>query len=353
MKASALVLEHLDPTGHEIVHRYPEEGADAEIPFGSQLVVQESQEAVFFRDGRALDTFGPGRHTLTTQNLPLLGRVLKAAFGSTPFRAAVVFVGKKTYIDLKWGTKDPVPFRDTELAMVRLRAFGRFSLRVVDSSLFVNTIVGTQERYTTDSVESYYRDVIVARLTDLLGETYKSIFDLPRSYDEISTALKARLVDDAQKYGVDIPDLYLGAITPPEEVQQKIDARGAMGAVGDMGRYMQYKAAEAIGDAAKGIGHGEGGAMGAGVGLGMGAGVGAMLPGMIRDAIQGGGGSAAGGGGAPAPATVACPKCNASAGAGSKFCPSCGASLGKFCAACGQPVAAGSKFCPGCGAKQD
>jgi len=374
MKPSALVIEHLDPTGREIVARIPADG-DLEVPFGSQLVVQENQEAVFFRDGRALDTFGPGRHTLTTQNLPLLNRLMKAAFGTTPFRVAAVFVGRKTFIDLKWGTRDAIAFRDTELAMVRLRAFGRYSLRVVDSQLFVNTLVGTQHRFTTDGVEGYFRDVIVSRLADLLGETYKSIFDLPRNYDELTTALKARLRDDTGKYGVDIPDLYLGAITPPEEVQQKIDARSALGAVGDMGRYLQYKTAEALGDAAAGgAGGGAGDAMNAGVGLGMGAGlgagVGAMLPGMMQQAVAGGaasvpcgkcGGSLPAGAGfcpscgtarSAGAASMACSSCQKPVPAGAAFCPACGTALAATCVSCSKPIPAGGRFCPACGADQ-
>ena len=350
MQPTALVLEHLDPTGQEIVARLPEDG-DVEVTLGSQLVVQESQEAVFFRDGRALDTFGPSRHTLTTQNLPLLNRLMKATFGTTPFRVAVVFVGKKTFIDQKWGTRDAIAFRDTELSMVRLRAFGRYSLRIDDSQLFVNTLVGTQGRYTTDFVEGYFRDVIVARLTDLLGESYKSIFDLPRSYDEISVALRARLEDDTRKYGVTIPDLYVGAITPPEEVQQKIDERAAMGAVGDMGRYMQYKTAEALGDAAQG-GGGAGGAMGAGLGLGMGAGlgagVGAMLPGVVQQTLGSGAGQSA-----PAvPANAVSCVCGAAVPSGAAFCSACGVAVpaAASCTECGKPVAADDRFCAHCGA---
>ncbi len=134
------------------------------------MVVEESQQAVFFRDGKALDTFGPGRHTLATQNLPFLTKLLGIPFeGKSPFQAAVVFVSTKTFLDLKWGTKEPVAYRDSELAMVRLRAFGKFAVRITNSQLFVNTIVGTNDVYTTDGVESYYKDVIVARLTDVLG----------------------------------------------------------------------------------------------------------------------------------------------------------------------------------------
>ena len=281
------VIQYQDPTGNTMVSRYPANGTAA-IRLGSQLIVEESQQAVFFRDGKALDTFGPGRHTLATQNVPILASVFGIPFGGTsPFQAAVFFVSTKTFLDLKWGTKEPVTFRDQDLAMVRLRAFGKFAVRVANAQVFVNTVVGSRGLYSTQGVEDYFRDVIVARLTDVLGENLTSIFDLPKLYDELAMALKARVADDFGKYGIELVDLYLGAITPPEEVQKLIDERSGMGAIGDMNAYMKYKTARAIGDAAQQ--EGGGGTVGAGMGLGMGAGLGAMLPGMMREAMQGGG----------------------------------------------------------------
>ena len=293
------ILEHHDPTGEEIVYRFPPEGS-ADIKLGAQLVVHEAQEAVLYRDGKALDVFGPGRHTLSTQNIPLLGKVIGAPFGGdSPFRVAVVFVNKRTFIDQKWGTREPVVFRDAELGMVRLRAFGNYAYRIEDSQLFVNTVVGSQGLFETVRLQDFYRDVIVSRLNDLMGETLKTIFDLPKYYDELGTAAKARVTEDFAKYGVDLTDFYINSVTPPDEVQEKMDERAAMGAVGDMNTYMQFKAAQAIQDAAQGGGPGgEGGTASAGMGLGLGAGFGAMMPGMIAGAIQqaqqGGGGAAAG-----------------------------------------------------------
>ncbi len=210
----------------------------------------------------------------------------------------MVYINKRTFLDQKWGTREPVVFRDAELGMVRLRAFGNYAYRIADSQLFINTVVGSQGLFETDRLKDFYRDVIVSRLNDLLGETLKTIFDLPRYYDELGTAAKARLAEDFAKYGVDLTDFYVNSITPPDEVQEKIDERSAMGAVGDMNTYMQFKAAQAIQDAAQG-GGGEGGSeAGAGMGLGLGAGFGAMMPGMIAGAMQ----QAQQGGAAPAAA---------------------------------------------------
>jgi membrane protease subunit (stomatin/prohibitin family) len=301
------VIQYQDPTGQTMVSRWPAGGTSA-IRLGSQLIVEESQQAVFFRDGKALDTFGPGRHTLATENLPVVASVFGIPFGGkSPFQAAVFFVSTKTFLDLKWGTKEPVIFRDQELAMVRLRAFGKFAVRIANAQLFVNTVVGSRGLYSTQGVEDYFRDVIVARLTDVLGENLTSIFDLPKLYDELAMGLKSRVADDFSKYGIELVDLYLGAITPPEEVQKVIDERSGMGALGDMNTYMKFKTARAIGDAAANSGGGAGNVMGAGVGLGMGAGVGAMLPQMMREAMQGGGSAPATPASAPPAAAAGSP----------------------------------------------
>ena len=338
------VIQHADPTGQTMVARVPRSGTDA-IKLGSQVIVEESQAAVIFRDGKALDTFGPGRHTLVTQNLPFLTKLLGLPFeGKSPFQAAVVFVSTQTFLDLKWGTKEPVAYRDNELTMVRLRAFGKFAVRITNPQQFVNQVVGTMGIYTTDGVEAYFKDVIVARLTDLLGENLESIFELPRVYDELGMGLKARVGEDFEKYGIELVDLYLGAITPPEEVQKMIDERTGMAAVGDLNDYVKFKAARAMGDAAQQSGEG-GGSVGAGMGLGMGAGMGMMLPQMMKEAMQSPGSTSQV---APAedasqkPVTSAAPSPEASQSNGAAFCHNCGESLpsaARFCPACGTKVA--------------
>ena len=174
--------------------------------------------------------------------------------------------------------------------MVRLRAFGRFSMRVVEPQIFLQQLVGTRGRYTTDAIEDFLRDMCVARLNDLLGETLKTILDLPRYYDELAGGLKGRVADDFAKYGLELVDFLIGAITPPEEVQKMIDERAGMGAIGDMQRYMAFKAARGIEAAANNPGE-----AGSAAGLGLGAGIGMMMP---RDAIGAGPRTGGAGGGA-------------------------------------------------------
>lgn len=339
------VIQWFDETGQEVTHRWEGGG---ELKLGAQLVVQESQWAVFYRDGKGYDVFGAGRHTLTTMNLPLLGGLIGKPFGGTsPFRAEVYFVNRKIFTDLKWGTKEPVLFRDADFAMVRLRAFGKFATKVVDAQLFLNTFVGSQGITSVEGVESYMKDVIVARLNDVLGENLKSILDLARLYDELSEALKARVRVDFTKYGLELVDFLIGAITPPEEVQKAIDERSGMQAVGNMGAYMQFKAAKSMEEAAKNT---SGSGAAAGVGLGMGAGMGMMIPGMLNQAMQQGqaGTPAAAGVGA----AVACAACGVGNPSAAKFCQGCGKPLaqpGVPCPACNAPNPAGAKFCNGCG----
>ena len=342
------VLEWFDPDGKQMVSRFPGTGS-TDIKMGAQLIVRESQAAVFFRDGKGLDVFGPGRHTLSTLNLPVLTKVLSLPWGFTsPFRAEVYFINLKVFPDLKWGTQEPVAFKDKELGVVRLRAFGIFSARVTQPLLFVNTLVGTQGAYASDQAEAYLREVIVSRLNDFLGEHVDTIYQLPRQYDEIGVAVKTRLGDDFRRYGLELIDFFINAITPPPDVQRMIDERAGMGAVGNLDDFMKFKAAKALGDAAAGVGA-SGGEAGAGLGMGLGAGLGFMLPGMIYRNLR------------PDDAdperirergTVSCPDCHGEVPLAARFCPSCGNQMvvANKCPQCGKNVTAQAKFCPACGA---
>lgn len=341
------LVEFVDEEGQEMAHRIPEQGS-GEFKLGSQLIVRESQWAVFFRDGKAYDVFDAGRHTLTTQNIPLLTTVLTAPlYGDTPFRSEVYFVTKRTFTDLKWGTVEPILFRDAEFKMIRLRSNGIYTFQITDPKLFVVKIVGTRGIYTNSQIEDFLRGVIVGRLADILGENLESVLDLPRYFDELGAGLKARIKDDFAQYGLAVVDFIVNAISPPEDVQKRIDERSGMEAVGGMDRYFQYKAAQAIGDLARAGGGtaGDGGsdigtAATAGLGLGAGAGLGMMIPGMLQQAMAGG-----------AEPKVRCPNCHADIPFGSRFCPNCGTNLAATvtCPQCQATLPVGSKFCANCG----
>jgi membrane protease subunit (stomatin/prohibitin family) len=358
------VIEFLDPTGRQIIHRVPEDGS-GEFRLGSQLIVRESQAAVFFRDGKALDVFGPGRHTLSTANIPLLANLISIPFGGTsPFRAEVIFVNLADLIDMKWGTTEPVTFRDSEFGMVRLRAFGTYAMAVNDPQFFVNKIVGTQGMYETGQIEDYLRNIIVSRFNDIMGETMKTLLDLPSQYNEVGAGLRASVTDDFANLGLILKALYVTSITPPEEVTKRIDERSGMGAVGDMQRYMQFQAAQAMGNLGEGGTGGGGdaaGAAGVGMGLGAGMGVGAGMAQIIAQGLQGqqhGGtttqATPAQPGAAPtsAAATITCYNCNSQIPANVKFCPECGANqTAKTCPNCQAQNLPNSKFCTNCGNK--
>ncbi len=341
------IIEWVDSDGRDLVHRIPPEGS-ADIKMGAQLIVRESQAAVFFRDGKGLDVFGPGRHTLSTLNLPVLTRLLSLPWGfKSPFRAEVYFVNLKVFTDLKWGTKEPVAFKDQELGLVRLRAFGIFTARITQPLLFINTLVGTQNAYTSDEAEAYLREVIVSRLTDFLGEHVTTLVALPQQYDEIGAALKVRLQTDFRRYGLELIDLFLNAITPPPEVQQMIDARSGMAAVGNLDAFLKFKAAKALGDAAAGVGA-EGGPAAGGLGVGVGAGLGFMLPGMLYRSFHADDDAAR----IQSRGTVHCAACHGEVPLGARFCPACGQQtvIANACPRCGEAVTALAKFCPMCGA---
>ena len=335
------VLEWFDDTGKELVHRIPESGS-GEIKYGAQLTVRESQAGVFFYKGKAVEAFGPGRHTLKTANIPILTKLVSLPWGMTsPLRAEVYFVNMKTFTDLKWGTRDPVAFKDSELGLIRLRAFGVFNLQIVQPVLFINRLVGTQGIFTTQEVEEYLNRVIVSRFNDYMGETIDSILDLPSQYDELSQGLAKRLQRDFSHFGLNLTHLYMNAITPPPEVQKAIDDRSRMGVFKDMNKLMQMKAAMAMEKAADSQ-------EGSGAGAGMGAGMGLMMPAMFAQYFAGGM--------APADtkvtqATTACPECKADIPVNAKFCPSCGHQLLIFtqCTSCGKNLTPDAKFCPRCG----
>ena len=179
------VIEFLDNSGNTMVQRIPEDGP-TEIKWGAQLTVRESQVAVFFRDGKALDVFEAGRHVLQTQNIPILTKLVTSlGYGSkSPFRAEVYFLNKKLFPKLKWGTKEPILFKDTELKMIRIRSFGIFSIQIADPSLFLNKVVGTQGFYTDAHISDYLKNILITRCTTILGNDLKKVVDCAQGFDK-------------------------------------------------------------------------------------------------------------------------------------------------------------------------
>lgn len=278
------VVEFLDETGNEIIHREPEDGP-GDFRLGSQVIVREGQNAVFFRDGRALDVFAPGRHTIQTNNIPILaGLIGLATSGRTPFPAEVVFVNLRQFTDQKWGTPEPITLRDSSFGMVRLRAFGSYAYQVRNPSQFVTQIAGTKGMFTTGELQDYLRNIIVQRFTDVLGTAQRSLLDLASGYSEIALSTRSQLADDFAALGLALSAFYLTSVSPTEDTARAIDERASMGAIGDMDAYIKFKAARSLGDAA----NNPGGGAGTGVGLGAGIGLGAGLAGMLGQAFQGG-----------------------------------------------------------------
>jgi membrane protease subunit (stomatin/prohibitin family) len=334
-------LEWFDESGKELVHRLPEKGS-GEIKWGAQLTVRESQAGVFYYKGKAVEAFGPGRHTLKTGNIPILTKIASLPWAMTsPLRAEMYFVNMKVFTNLKWGTRDPVAFKDAELGLIRLRAFGVFNLQVVQPVLFINTMVGTRGMLTTEEIEEYLNRVIVSRFNDYMGETIDSILNLPAKYDELSEGLSKRLHMDFRHFGLGLTHLYMNAITPPPEVQKAIDDRSRMGVIDDMNKLMQMKSAMAMEKAAESDGEG---------GTGMGTSLGLMMPAMFAQYFN-----ATGKGTqndtAAQPRQATCQECRHNIPLEAKFCPMCGHQQVVFveCGNCGKNLTPNAKFCSRCG----
>jgi membrane protease subunit (stomatin/prohibitin family) len=334
------VIECLDRSPETLVSRFPEQGS-AEIKFGAQLVVRDSQAAIFVRDGRALDTFGAGRHTLTTMNVPLLTKALSLPTGfKSPFRAEVYFLNLRSFVNQKWGTMEPILFRDSELDMVRLRAFGIYAFHISNPQVFLHSLVGTVSEFTTEAVADFFRGLIVTQTADFLGSHLQTVLDLAQHYVALSAGIQAKVYTDFEKYGVTISDFKVLSISPPDHVQEMIDKRGGMAAVGSLDSFVRYQAANALEKSAAG-GAGGGGLAAAGVGAGAGLGLGAGMAGVVTQALTG-----------KAPAASHCSACGAGVTGDANFCSSCGArqrASATACPSCKAENAAGARFCSTCG----
>jgi membrane protease subunit (stomatin/prohibitin family) len=273
------IVEWLDASRDTIVWRFPRH--DNEIKMGAQLVVRESQAAVFVNEGTIADAFGPGMYTLETANLPILSDIKGWKYGfHSPFKAEVYFVNTRQFTDMKWGTQNPVIVRDPEFGPVRLRAFGAYAARVVDPSKLLRELVGTDQQFRTEEVEGYLRQMIVGRLAGALATAQVPVLDLAAHQDAIGARLAGVLTEDLASVGIAIPTFIIENISLPPEVEQALDKRSQMGIVGDLDRYTRLQAANAIADAARN----PGGGAGEGLGLGLGMAVGQQMAASLNTA---------------------------------------------------------------------
>jgi len=264
------VVEYPDEMKDEIVHRFPETGP-GNFRIGSQVIVRESQAAVFFRDGNALDVFGPGRHTIVTANVPLLIEVLDNLFNErSPFPAEVYFVAMREFVDRKWGTPQPIIVRNPNmgLGVALLQGFGSYSFQVSDPQQFVTQVVGAQGIYRIGDIESRLRSMLLSKLQDLLGETAAktSVPELIGLTDEISAGVRAKTQDDFLALGLTLKVFYVENLKPSSKSAEELRAMGML----DMATYTQLQAADALRDAAQNPSGGAGLTAGIGAGLGVG-----------------------------------------------------------------------------------
>lgn len=336
------VIEWLDNTGNTLVYRFPVQGQ--EIKNGAQLIVRESQAAVFVHEGQVADVFGPGRYTVDGGNTPILTKLGAWKYGfNSPFKSEVYFVNTKQFTDMKWGTSNPVMLRDQDFGIVRLRAFGAYSLRIADPSGFIKEIAGTNAHFQTEDIDGQLKRAIVSEFTDALGELKIPALDLAAQYKEMGDAIRGKINEEFSTWGLEVTKFFIENISVPPEVEAALDKRASMGALGDAQRYMQFQAADALRDAAQN----EGGGAGLGAGLGAGFAVGGQMANVFGQQTQGGQGQTA---------TVTCPNCGKANAAGAKFCADCGGKMEVAqvpCVKCGAKLREGAKFCSECGASQE
>ncbi len=311
------VIEWMDDSRNTMVYRYDHNGK--EIMMGAQLTVRESQVAVMVNEGKLADVFQPGRYQLSTQNMPIMTALKSWKFGfNSPFKAEVYFVNTKQFLDCKWGTSNPVMMRDSDFGMIRLRAFGIYSFSVADPVTFLKEVFGTSDLFTVEGVTGQIKRTLVSGLSDAIAQSKIPALDLAANYDELGQYALQTLSPRIAALGLKLSSFVIENISLPEEVEKAVDRRTSMGVVGDLNKYTQFQAAEAMRDAANNP---------SGMsGMGAGFGAGAMMSQMMQQATQ--------------PAQEARPAAAAPAGET------------KFCCECGCKIPREAKFCPECGGKQ-
>ncbi|MDR2301623.1 MAG: SPFH domain-containing protein [Deltaproteobacteria bacterium] len=334
-----------------------------ELSTWTQLIVAESQEAVFFKGGQALDVFGPGRHTLSTANVPILAGLFKLPFGGqSPFTAEVWFVNKAHSLDIKWGTPSPIQLQDPKFGvMIPVRSFGQFGIRIANSSKFLIKLVGTVPVFDQETLLRHFKGVYLNKVKDSLAGYLVNkkigVLEINAYLDELSEHMRERIKPTFDDYGIELVNFYVNDISVPENDPAVIQLKAALAKRAEMDiigyNYQQERTFDTLEGAATNPGAGQAGMMGAGIGLGMGLGVGGAMGGQFGSMAQNL--SVTGGGG------TQCPNCHGLIPDGKRFCPDCGQPLAQnqvkpppqkaviTCDKCGTVIPDGAQFCPNCG----
>jgi len=319
------VLQWTEQGDDVLAWRFPV--ANLEIQQGAQLVVRETQAALFVDEGKTADLFGPGRHELRTKNLPLLTNLRHwSKLFESPFKSDVYFFSTRLRLDRPWGTPHPISVRDAEFGAVRVRAFGVFSYRIESPAVFFARVSGTRESYLAAEMEGQLRSTLVTMLGDHCGESKVPFLDMAANQIELAAAVAERARPGFAALGLALDTFQIQSISLPEELQKRLDERIGMGIVGgDLERYTRFQVAQSIPTAAAQ----EGGAAGAGVGLGAGIAMGQTMAQALQPGAAVAGAAAAASAPVPAGAAgVLCGRCQARLARATRFCPECGAQLG-------------------------
>jgi len=249
------IIEWLDDTNDTMAYRFERQGN--EIKNGARLIVRPGQEAVFVSEGQVADEFPPGTYTLETKNLPLLSTLQGWKYGfNSPFKAEVYFFSTKQFTALKWGTSNPITLRDPEIGPVRLRAYGTYNMRIAHGATVLRQLVSTDGEFTTDEVTNALRAFIVSQFITWLGKSGIGVYDFAAKYTEIGEAMRQVLQPNFAEFGLEMMQVNIENIGLPPEVEAALDKRTQMGIIGDLSKYTQFQAANAIEASAKNPGGG-------------------------------------------------------------------------------------------------
>lgn len=277
------VIEWLDASRDTLVWRFERYGNN--IMMGAKLTVREGQAAVFIHEGQLADIFGPGLYELQTNNMPLMTALQSWSMGfNSPFKSEIYFINTRRFPGLKWGTQNPIMLRDPEFGPIRLRAFGSYTIKVADPARFMTEVVGTDGDFTQDKIAGQIRNIIVQKVSRVLAASGVPALDMAANTQDLSRIVQQGIDPTLDEYGLDMPEFYIENISLPPEVEKVLDQRTSMGIVGDLNRYTQFSAAQAMQAAA---GAGGDSAMATGMGMGMGMGMAQAMAGALGGGMGG------------------------------------------------------------------